>query len=426
MARLAPLLPLLAACSLINPKADFAEEGDDLGVDPVDMGSPPDLGDTDLGGPRDLGSDPDEGVPDMGPIIDPSARQQIALSWVHTCAIADGEVYCWGGNGNGQIGDGTTMRRTSPTLVDVPGEAIEVSAMGYQSCALNADGEIYCWGLNNAGQLGDGTRTERRTPVRAQPSIDDAVRVSVGGENVCAVRENGDVMCWGRGSGGGLGNGGNTESLTPVQVTDADGSLDIDGSGGHFCTRTADDSAACWGWNGYGQLGQPFSSPGDIVFSPVSPPGISGIDEVSAGGRHTCARTASVVACWGWNSFEQLGTPGADTENPVVVPGLPSLPVAIAAGGSHTCAAMDGGDEVFCWGGNGFGQLGLGDTDPHSGPERVSGFTSTVVELDAGDYHTCARLDTGVLACWGLNNEGQLGTGTTDDSLTPRVVVVGP
>lgn len=423
--RLLSFAALLAGCSLINPKADFAE-GDDLGTDAPDMTTAPDLGPADMGAPRDLGSEPDEGTPDMGPTIDPSARQQIALSWVHTCAIDEGDVFCWGGNEHGQIGDGTTTRRLDPTLVSVPGEAIEISAMGYQSCALNDAGEIYCWGQNQYGQLGDGTTTSRSEPVRAAPGIDDAVRVSVGGSNVCAVREAGQVVCWGRGNGGGLGNGGNTDSLTPVEVAGVAGSLDIDGSGGHFCVRDSDDGAACWGWNGYGQLGQPYSSDTDIVFSPVSPPGLSGIDEVSAGGRHTCARNATVVACWGWNMFEQLGTSGGDTENPVVVGGLPALPVAIAAGGSHTCAAMDGGDEVYCWGGNGFGQLGLGDSDEHAGPQRVSGFPSTVVELDAGDYHTCARLDTGVLACWGLNHEGQLGTGNTDSSLTPRVIVVRP
>lgn len=422
--RLCCLVPLVGACSLINPKADFSEGDDDLGV-VEDMGSVPDSGERDLGSPMDLAVELDEGVPDMGPTIDPSARQQIALSWAHTCAIDEGNVYCWGDNRNGQVGDGTTVDRPDPTLVDVPGTAIEVSAMGYQTCALNDEGEAYCWGLNGNGQLGDETTEDRHEPVRAAPAFDDIVRISVGGSNACAVREGGEVYCWGRGNAGGLGNGGNTQSLTPVRVTGVDGSLDIDGSGGHFCVRNAEDSASCWGWNGYGQLGQPFSSDTDFVFSPVSPPGLSNIQEVSAGGRHTCARTPTVVACWGWNMFEQLGSSGPDTENPVVVATGTELPVAIAAGGSHTCAAMDGGDEVHCWGGNQHGQLGLGDTDPRSGPQRVSGFPSAVVELDAGDFHTCARLDTGVLACWGLNHEGQLGTGNTEPSTTPRVIVVG-
>lgn len=369
----------------------------------------------------------DSGPPDAGPpgdTRDPVRR--IACGWTHTCVLLDGSVYCWGANDSGQLGSGDMVDSDVPVRVEgLPPDVVEISATGYFSCALTAGGATYCWGLNDLGQLGDGTRTMRLAPVRAAPAIGDAIRLSAGGESTCLVRESGPVLCWGRGSGGALGNGGFYDSPTPVQVVGLAHPLGIEGSGGHYCVRRSEETPACWGWNGNGQLGQPIEPSNELIATPVEPPGLAGVLQISAGGRHTCARTGSVVACWGWNMFGQLGNgSGPDSHTPVVVGGLDAAASDLSAGGSHTCALLETGD-VYCWGANDVGQLGVGDRTGRDSPARVSGFTAPVEQLATGDYHSCALLSTGSVACWGRNTEGQLGTGTREDSLTPQIVDVG-
>lgn len=343
-----------------------------------------------------------------------------------TCSLSGSDVYCWGNNEHGELGVGSTVDSESPVLVaGLPSDIVEVSATGYFSCALSSSGSVHCWGLNEYGQLGEGTMETRTSPVRSAPSIDDAVRLSAGGDSVCVVRETGNIACWGRGTGGALGNGTFVDSTSPVTVVDVDSPLGISGSGGHFCVRLMDETVSCWGWNGYGQLGRAYSDTSDLSATPVMPMGLAGVQQVSAGGRHTCVRTPTSVACWGWNMFGQLGNgSGPDSYTPVIVGGLGESSADLAAGGSHTCTLLDSGN-IYCWGGNSMGQLGVGDRMERSSPTAVSGFTAPVTQLSAGDFHTCALLSTGNVACWGGNFEGQLGTGTRDDSLTPVVVPVG-
>jgi alpha-tubulin suppressor-like RCC1 family protein len=136
----------------------------------------------------------------------------------HTCGVtAMGVAYCWGENTYGGLGDGTTQQRTTPVLVQAPpGVAfVAVSAGGEHTCGLTARGAAYCWGLNGQGQLGDGTTTNRPTPVvvTAQPEI-SFVTVDAGGFRTCGVAASGATYCWGRGV---FVNG--IDRTTPVVVT---------------------------------------------------------------------------------------------------------------------------------------------------------------------------------------------------------------
>jgi alpha-tubulin suppressor-like RCC1 family protein len=141
---------------------------------------------------------------------------------------------------------------------------------------------------------------------------------------------------------------------------------------------------------------------------------------VSAGGGYTCAVTKSgAVKCWGMNDKGQLGdgtTTYRSTATDVI--GLYSGVATVSAGGDHTCAVLEDG-RVKCWGNNLFGQLGDGTTVQRNAPVDVIELNSKVATVSAGNDHTCALTTTGGVKCWGLNEHGQLGDGTTIDRHTP-------
>jgi len=347
----------------------------------------------------------------------------IAASWYHTCALAnDGGVKCWGSNSYGQLGDGTATNRSTP--VDVSGltsGVIAIAAGGDHTCALMADGSMKCWGRNDFGQLGDGTWTDRNTPVNVRGLTSGVVAIAAGGSHTCALIEGGHVKCWGANWYGQLGDGTTRSHATPVVVSGLTGGVVAIAAGEfHTCALTVDGGVKCWGSNSYGQLGDGTATNRS---TPVDVSGLtSGVIAIAAGGDHTCALMADGgVKCWGANVNGQLGDGTRMNRNiPVDVSGL-STGVAIAAGGAHTCAVTaDGG--VKCWGSNSYGQLGDGTRTWHNTPVDVSGLTSGVVAIAAGGAHTCALMADGGVKCWGRNDFGQLGNGRFGYRLVPADV----
>ena len=196
--------------------------------------------------------------------------------------------------------------------------------------------------------------------------------------------------------------------------------------GYHTCALLGTGGLKCWGDGRLGALG-------DGVFgvqgTPVDVLGLSsGVTAVVAGIYHTCALLdTGAVKCWGYNGYGQVGDGSADEFlfTPVDVVGLSSGVVAIAAGGIHTCALLDTG-ALKCWGCGRFGQLGIaGDYSDQKTPVDVEGLSNNVAAVFAGRYNTCVLLDTGTLKCWGRNNHGQLGNGHDDADQSRPVGVVG-
>jgi len=257
--------------------------------------------------------------------------------------------------------------------------------------------------------------------VSANPLAGIAV-VSTGGFHTCAVTTSGAAKCWGENEYGQLGHGTTADSSTPVDAFVTGGAAAVSAGNSHTCAVTTGGGAKCWGWNEYGQLGIGTTANSSV---PANVTGLtSGVAAVSAGGlSHTCAlTTGGGVKCWGDNTSGQLGngsTTGPElcsfspcSRTAVDVTGLTSGVATVSAGEYHTCALTTGGG-VKCWGGNYFGQLGNGTTTSSSTPVDVTGLTSGVAAISAGRLHTCALTTGGGVKCWGQNSDGQLGNGTT-------------
>jgi alpha-tubulin suppressor-like RCC1 family protein len=302
-----------------------------------------------------------------------------------------------------------------------PSSIVALSGGHQHTCALTSAGGAKCWGFGAEGQLGDGTGLRRLTPVDVSGLESHVAAVSSGSGNTCALTTAGGAACWGSNVEGMLGDGSLTQRLLPTEVVGGTGLASIAAGYLHTCAVTMGGAVRCWGNNSsYHQLGNP--SP-DRQLTPVAVTGLdSGWATVMAGAWHSCALSITGrVKCWGGNQSGELGNGLAETSNPVPqeVIGLGGVAVtALATGHSHTCA-LNANGGVLCWGQNLFGQLGDGTGVNRLAPVEVSGLQSGVVAIAAESFHTCALLATGAVRCWGANDEGQLGDGTRDDSLVP-------
>lgn len=344
----------------------------------------------------------------------------------HTCAVTYGAVKCWGYNLNGELGNGTTSPSSTPVSVVGLGSGVAaVSAGSMHTCALTTGGAVKCWGYNGYGELGDGTTTSSTKPVDVVGLGSGVAAVSAGGMHTCAVTTKGAVKCWGNNASGQLGDGVGTSSTKPMDVAGlGSGVASVSAGGLHTCAVTANGAVLCWGANLHGQLGSA-TSHSDKSTTPLNVVGLgSGVATVSTGTFHTCAlTTGGAVKCWGDNTYGGLGN-GATTSSvtPVGVIGLGSGVFGISAGHQSTCAVTTGG-ATGCWGYNLTGQLGNGTNTDSTTSVGVIGVGSGVAAVSAGYLHACGVTTFGEIKCWGNNPFGELGNGTTTNSNTPVVVI---
>lgn len=341
----------------------------------------------------------------------------------YTCAIVGGGAKCWGQNSGGDLGIGPTYDNpVPPSSVSGLSSGVTAISTGEQhACAIVSGGEVWCWGNNALGALGDGTNTSTGAPVNPI-GLPVAIAVAAGGDYTCALGSEGDVACWGENGYGQLGNGSSSDSLIPVQVANLSSVTAIAAGAQHACALTSNGTVYCWGNNGNGELGDGTTTE---RYAPVVVVGLSlPATAITAGSKHTCALTSDgAVWCWGANVDGQLGN-GTTTDSvaPTNVLGLLSGDTAIAAGANHTCALTSYG-KVSCWGkkreNDGSGYL---DSSMSVVPLSVDALGLGVTAISA-DIASCAVTATGVVACWGSNGVGELGDGTTTDSDIPVNVV---
>jgi alpha-tubulin suppressor-like RCC1 family protein len=334
------------------------------------------------------------------------AFTQVSAGFWHTCGLTSrGQLYCWGDNRFGQLGDGATEDRALPTLVAGRLRFRQVSAGSYHTCASTKGNRAYCWGSNSSGQLGDGTTIEKRvTPVPVTGGRGFR-QVSALGDRTCALTTSKKIYCWGRGI---LGNGSDPSlRRTPqlVSGTYRQVAVGLD----HTCAVSTTYKVWCWGYNRFGQLGNGSGST-SIAITPVAVAGTLQFLQVSTGAFHTCAVTTTDKAyCWGYGRTGEIGDGQADLRfTPRAVLGGLSF-ARVTAGSAHTCGETTG-NRAYCWGWNGDGQLGDGTFNVSLTPKAVSGGLA-FAQVDAGAWHTCGVAGS-VIWCWGMNHDGQLGNGT--------------
>ena len=362
---------------------------------------------------------------------------QVVRGRYNTCALADGQAYCWGLNDYGQLGTGNNNNSIIPVAVSTSGVLsgkfiIQMSGNYWHNCAL-ASGQVYCWGLNSTGQLGDGSTTNRSSPVAVSTSgvLSGKVvsQISVGRTHNCALAS-GQVYCWGSNVHGQLGNSNNTNSSSPVAVTTS-GVLS-----GKFVTQVAvgaehscalaNGQAFCWGYNPEGQLGNNSTTYTNVPVAVTTSGVLSGkvITKIAGGYYHTCVIASGQAFCWGFNGSGQLGNNSINNSStPVAVDTSGILSgksiTDLAPGRNHTCSLAG---QAYCWGLNDSGQLGTGNNSNSLLPVAVttSGALSdkVITQLVGGYYHTCA-IALSQSYCWGLNDNGQLGNNATANSNAP-------
>ncbi len=348
--------------------------------------------------------------------------EQVALGGGHTCVrTVVGEVYCWGQNGSGQLGVMTTEGFSEvPIEVDLDARARLLAAGTYHTCAVLEDDRLFCWGKNGDGQVGNGETSNALAPIEVSGIDGPVVDLSLGERHSCAVSVSGRLYCWGSNLLSQVGVPGGGVVTAPVIVDTKVGAVAL----GAFHTCYVQEGVVrCMGANDDGQCG--VEGP-DVVFPPLTPAGLERVSLsriVSGPGRHTCIESAGQIWCWGDNDSGQLGLGfSSNREPPTPLPNPPPGEVrAIAPGTAHTCALYN--DAPFCWGDNFSGQLGFPGPATDF-PIKVG--LEKIIALDGGSVHTCAYASATEIWCWGTNAFGQLGNGETSDVPSAPVKVELP
>lgn len=354
-------------------------------------------------------------------VIDPSLHAQVITT----------NVWGWGENGSGQLGDGTIVAKSSPvSILGNISDWKQVSS-GVHTMALRANGTAWAWGSNARGRLGDGTTTARSSPVSVLGGFTDWVQVAAGLYHSAGIRSNGTAWTWGDNGYGelGIGVGGSTLDRRSSPVSVIGGFTDwvmISPNGQFTVALRANGTLWSWGRNISGQLGNGTttnrSSPGSVVG------GFTDWVQVAAGIAHALAIRANGTAWgWGYNSNINGGALGDDTfvnkSSPVSVVGGFTDWVQVAAGAYHSAGVRANG-SLWCWGSNSFGRLGDSTTTLRTSPVSVVGGFTDWVQASAGRYHTMGLRANGTLWGWGIGF-GAIGDNTNVSRSSPVSVVGG-
>jgi alpha-tubulin suppressor-like RCC1 family protein len=356
-----------------------------------------------------------------------SGVQQVTMGESHTCALTT-SVFCWGDPTYGVDGNGqyqSVPAHTTPVPVfgltppasGGPITPVQIAAGFNHTCVAESTAQVECWGQGAFGALGNGTTADRPipTPVIGLPFTSSATQqISAGFATGCAITLQLAAKCWGTD----VGDGGPPTTIHTTAVsTGLTGVVQVSPYEGG-CALSKKGTVLCWGDNTKGQLGNGTDGSTPAA-SPATVPGLSNVEQISAGAAHVCAVVKNGgVFCWGDNGNGQIGDGStSQRDSPTAVAGLPKTPEMVSVGYFHTCAVLKNA-SVFCWGANGSGQLGNASTSDSSAPVRVKN-PSAFVQVVTGEAFSCALTAAGGVDCWGDNSDGQLGNNSTTPSKVP-------
>jgi alpha-tubulin suppressor-like RCC1 family protein len=335
----------------------------------------------------------------------------------HTVVVkSDGTVWSWGGNGNGQLGDGSTATRKVPTQVPGLIGVVAVAAGGFHTLALTSGGAVWAWGANGEGQLGDGSTTQRLSPISI--GLTSIVAIAAGDGHSVALGSDGAIWIWGRNSSGQLGDSTTTRRLVPQLVSGLSASA-IGAGYSHTLAVKTDGSVWSWGGNQCGQLGDGTRTQRT---APVQVNGVSGATAVAAGHVHSLILVSGgSIYATGDNTYGQLGdsTWGVQRLSPVLVSGLSSA-TAVTVNYYQSGAILADG-TARTWGYNGSGALGDGTTTNRVTAVQPIGL-SGLAAFSFGYFNGVAVTTSGVVFTWGGNSSAQLGDGTTTGRTVPEAI----
>ena len=363
----------------------------------------------------------------------------LAAGGAHACAIVAGGVWCWGDGSYGQLGNGETGNASTPIMaLPVPtiGNPTALCAGSRHTCAAYGD-TVWCWGDNTRGALGNNSPTGfSARPVQVSGLPRRATRLACGADHTCAQVEGGvdeAVYCWGYNQSLQLG-------ATLATMRASAGALGATGRGlgasaATTCAIQPDGAASCWGRGSGGELGNAVTTVAAQP-TPAAVPGVTGATAVVGGARHLCAWSAAMASCWGGNDVGQLGrtspTPFQPAA-PALVPSLVAPIVDLAAGPKHTCAIHGAG--LSCWGSNVNRECGSSGSDrgvltatvPLTGMAVavVAGGRGGALLTPVASSFTCAQVNNAPW-CWGSNEFGELGDGAAFSTTPEEVMLPAP
>ncbi len=378
---------------------------------------------------------------DTGPGGGTRLTARLAAGVNFTCALDHaGAAFCWGGGASGQLGDGTGSQSAVPVHVQ-GGPYTAIAAGDTAVCAIRFDHHIDCWG-DAPAKCCNQMQASVLVPTPLGGPSTRFTSVSVAGFSACAIDEAQHGLCWGEALDGALGNGDASDTALPPAVTLPGGHAFTALEQGIFggCGIDTGGVAWCWGSDVVGELGVNDSTGAIDASAPMAVAGGLHFTQIAVGGVYTCGiTTTGLTECWGINVAGQLGDGAPEEENRVApTPVASGAFVSVFAGAKndilgHTCA-LDASGAASCWGVNDVGELGAASSNQcHFGagqpcsvsPIAVAGGLKFVT-LAVGDDHTCGMVADGHVYCWGGNDQGQLGNGTTVSASSPVLSMFVP
>lgn len=340
----------------------------------------------------------------------------ISGGYLHSMGLkADGTLWSWGYNLHGQLGDGTTITRKSPVKIGTGNNWVSFSCGYGHSHGLKSDGSFWSWGSNFYGQIGDGTTSERQSPVFIR-SLSEWLCVSAGNGYSLALKSDGGLWAWGDNSGGQLGDGTLIRKTRPVRIGTESKWIGIAAGTTHSLGLKSDGSLWAWGKNLNGSLGDGTTS---MKNNPIQIGTDTKWVSIGIGAAHSLGlKSDGSLWAWGQNTTGQLGDGTVINRFSPVQIGTNTEWVAIEAGALHTFGLRANG-TLWAWGTND-GNLGDGTITERHSPVQIG--AETWVAMSAGNGHGHGLKSNGTLWSWGHNEYGQLGDGTISNSLAPKQI----